>query len=144
MKRTCIAMVAGLAGLAGPASASDQPTLAMGQQVYADHCAACHGADLEGQSDWKRPLSSGRMPAPPHDATGHTWHHSDDVLFRLTRDGVAAVVGRGYESDMPGFADVLSDDEIRAVLEFIKSTWPRRERAFQAEVTQNERDAAAP
>ena len=41
-----------------------------------------------------------------------------------------------YESDMPGFADVLSDAEIRAVLDFIKSTWPERERAYQENVSQ--------
>ena len=79
-----------------------------------------------------RPLSSGRMPAPPHDASGHTWHHRDDVLFRLVKEGVTAVVGGGYESDMPGFAGVLSDEEIRAILAFIKSTWPERDRGYQA------------
>jgi hypothetical protein len=71
---------------------------------------------LEGQPDWMRPLPSGRMPAPPHDASGHTWHHRDDVLFRLVKEGVTAVVGGGYESDMPGFAGVLSDEEIPQLL----------------------------
>ena len=79
--------------------------------------------------------SSGRMPAPPHDASGHTWHHRDDVLFRLVKEGVTAVVGGGYESDMPGFAGVLSDEEIRAILAFIKSTWPERQRGYQAAIS---------
>ncbi|WP_436088924.1 c-type cytochrome [Pararhizobium sp. LjRoot255] len=65
----------------------------LGKTLYAKHCATCHGANLEGQRDWKRPLPSGRMPAPPHDASGHTWHHADGVLFRITREGPAAVVG---------------------------------------------------
>lgn len=114
-------------------------TLTLGRQVYAAHCASCHGATLEGQPDWKRRLPSGRMPAPPHDASGHTWHHPDGVLFRITKEGPAAVVGGGYESDMPGFGDVLSDGEIHAVLEFIKSTWPERERQYQAELSRRER-----
>ena len=75
------------------------------------------------------------MPAPPHDENGHTWHHSDADLFRLIKEGVAAAVGGNYESDMPAFEDVLSDEEILAVLAFIKSAWPERERAYQAEIT---------
>ena len=82
------------------------------------------------------------MPAPPHDASGHTWHHPDGVLFRITKEGVAAVVGGGYQSDMPAFGDVLSDDEIRAVLAYIKSMWPERERAYQAEVSRWESEPA--
>ncbi len=124
----------------GPAEASGE-RLERGQAVYAANCASCHGAKLEGQPDWKSRLPSSRMPAPPHDASGHTWHHPDGVLFRITKEGPAAVVGGGYQSDMPGFADVLSDDDIRAVLDFIKSTWPERERQYQAEMSRREREA---
>ncbi|MGF6862132.1 mono/diheme cytochrome c family protein [Rhodobacteraceae bacterium MBR-64] len=111
--------------------------VALGQELYAANCAACHGADMEGEPDWRRRKDSGRMPAPPHDASGHTWHHADRQLFTITKRGVSAVVP-GYESDMPGFEGVLSDDEIAAVLTFIKSTWPERARGFQAEVTAND------
>ena len=109
-----------------------------GAALYQQNCASCHGAELQGQPDWRSPGPDGRLPAPPHDATGHTWHHGDDILFRITRDGTAAVVGGGYESDMPGFADALIDAEIRAILDYIKSTWPERERAYQRERTQQE------
>jgi mono/diheme cytochrome c family protein len=120
--------------------ASSAATMTLGRTIYAEHCASCHGANLEGQRDWKSPLASGRMPAPPHDASGHTWHHPDGVLFRITKEGPAAVVGDGYQSDMPGFGNVMSDDEIRAVLTFIKSTWPERERAHQAEMSRREQE----
>ncbi|MBI1620509.1 c-type cytochrome [Aquamicrobium zhengzhouense] len=113
----------------------DAATIAAGRTIYGDHCAACHGVQLEGQPDWKTPLPSGRLPAPPHDASGHTWHHADEMLFRIVKEGTAAVVGGNYESDMPGFGDTLGDAEIRAVLAFIKSTWPERERGFQEEVS---------
>lgn len=109
--------------------------LAQGRHLYVEHCAACHGENLEGQPNWQGRLPSGRMPAPPHDATGHTWHHSDDQLFRITRDGVAAIVGGNYESDMPGFRDVLTDDEIWAILDYIKGTWPKRVRGYQTEMS---------
>ncbi|SIS75256.1 c-type cytochrome [Paracoccus saliphilus] len=107
--------------------------IALGKQLYTENCASCHGADLEGQPDWKRRLPTGRMPAPPHDETGHTWHHSDQDLFTMTKQGVAALVP-DYDSDMPGFEDMLTDDEIKAVLAFIKSTWPERQRAFQGKL----------
>lgn len=117
-------------------AASSAEVIEQGRQIYADQCASCHGAQLEWQPDWKTPLPSGRLPAPPHDAGGHTWHHPDDILFRIVREGTAAIVGGGYESDMPGFADLLSDAEIRAVLAYIKSTWPERERTYQENVSQ--------
>lgn len=113
--------------------------ITLGRHLYVEHCAACHGENLEGQPDWQERLPSGRMPAPPHDETGHTWHHSDDQLFRITRDGVSAIVGGNYESDMPGFGDIMTDDNILAVIDYLKSTWPERERAYQAQITERDR-----
>ncbi len=111
--------------------------IAQGKELYAQNCASCHGPDLEGQPDWKRMLENGRMPAPPHDETGHTWHHSDSQLFTLTKLGVGGVVS-GYESDMPAFDGILTDAEIRATLAYIKSTWPMRQSEYQAEVSDRE------
>ena len=51
------------------------------------------------------------------------------------KEGTAAVVGDGYQSDMPGFGDTYSDAEIRDVLAYIKSQWPEEQRAVQAEIT---------
>ncbi|TKW62553.1 MAG: cytochrome c [Paracoccus denitrificans] len=119
------------------AAVQDQAVIALGQRLYAENCASCHGADLEGQPDWQTPLANGRYPAPPHDETGHTWHHADALLEQIVRDGTAAVVGDGYESDMPGFGDVMGDAEIGAILTYIKSTWPERERAIQSRITKD-------
>lgn len=102
----------------------DAGLVAQGRQLYGQHCAQCHGSRLEGQPDWQTRRADGRLPAPPHDASGHTWHHPDQVLFALTRHGLAGIAPPGYESDMPAFAGVMSDAEILAVLSFIKSTWP--------------------
>lgn len=113
-------------------SPGDPAQVALGRQIYGEQCARCHGINLEGQPDWRSRRADGRLPAPPHNASGHTWHHPDAVLLSITRDGTSAVVGGGYASDMPGFGDVLTDTEIRAVLAFIKSTWPEREQVLQA------------
>lgn len=115
-----------------------QADLAEGATLYAEHCAACHGADLEGLPDWRTPGPDGRLPAPPHDETGHTWHHADAMLFEYTKFGGQAYMTRqgiAFESGMPGFADQLTDRQILDVLAFIRSTWPERIRAAQAERT---------
>jgi mono/diheme cytochrome c family protein len=113
--------------LFGPANPEQ---IALGRKLYAEHCASCHGTNLEGQPGWQTPKADGRLPAPPHDATGHTWHHTDRELFLITKKGMAEIVP-GYVNDMPAFERVLSDEEITAVLAYIKSTWPRRERTYQ-------------
>jgi mono/diheme cytochrome c family protein len=121
------------ASRADPANAAQ---VALGRSVYEQHCASCHGAKLEGQPNWRDRLPSGRMPAPPHDETGHTWHHPDGVLFGITKEGLVPgkYAPRGYASDMPGFGGVLSDDEIWAVLAYVKNAWPPREREHQREI----------
>lgn len=113
----------------------DTVVVNLGQQVYRDHCASCHGENLEGEPNWRARKPTGRLPAPPHDETGHTWHHADKALINLTKYGPQYVAGDSYESDMPAFEDVLSDEEVIAVLSYIKSTWQPRERATQDEIT---------
>lgn len=122
---------------------TDQQLAARGEEIYAQHCAACHGAKLEGQPDWRIRLPNGRLLAPPHDETGHTWHHADSVLFDIVKHGL--VPGKtappGHESDMPAYGDILSDQEIMAVLAYIKSTWPKEIRELQQEASlRHERD----
>jgi mono/diheme cytochrome c family protein len=121
------------------ADSGDPARVALGERIYAQHCAACHGAQLEGQSNWRSRLPSGRLPAPPHDETGHTWHHPDRLLFAITKQGlVPPYAPAGYESDMPPFAGKLTDDEIWAVLAFIKSRWTSREvREARAQMSAN-------
>ena len=111
--------------------------IARGDALYAEYCAACHGANLEGQPDWQTPRADGSLPAPPHDATGHTWHHPDRMLMAIIQDGMSAVVP-DYQGTMPPFRGILSDEDAARILGFIKSRWPERERAYQAEVTAND------
>ncbi len=118
------------------ADPADPELVALGQQVYGEHCASCHGANLEGETeDWRTRKDSGSLPAPPHDETGHTWHHPDQQLFAITQQGIAPFAPEGYVSDMQAFGDVLSDREIWAVLAYIKSTWPPETLRLQEERT---------
>ena len=121
------------------ADPTDAAKVALGAKVYGQHCASCHGVQLEGQPNWRRRLPNGRLPAPPHDESGHTWHHPDDVLFGIVKNGpVPPYAPQGYESDMPAFGGKLSDDEIWAVLAFIKSHWKSPEvLAGRAEMLRN-------
>ena len=113
--------------------------LALGKLVYGARCAACHGVNLEGQPDWRRRLPGGELPAPPHDASGHTWHHPDGFLFDITKHGTLRFAPPGYKTAMGGFAEVLSDAEITAVIAYIKASWPPEIRARQADITARQR-----
>lgn len=109
--------------------AVEQP--ALGAEIYAQYCAACHGPNGEGQRP-DAPLQkdeTGHFPAPPHDDTGHTWHHDDDLLIQIIKVG-----GMGNSEDfyeMPAFGDVLNEQEREAVLAFIKTMWTDEQRTTQ-------------
>ena len=97
-----------------------------GKKVYGTYCAACHGKYLQGQPNWETFGADGRLPAPPHDESGHTWHHPDEYLFLMTKYGIEKIIGKKYLNNMPAYKDILTDKEIIAVLSFIKSKWPNQ------------------
>lgn len=119
-----IALFLGMGAGTPGADPADRTLVALGQDVYRANCAQCHGAALEGQANWRLRNPDGTFPAPPHDETGHTWHHPDRFLFDYTKQGGGALAPPGFRSAMPGFAGTLEDREIWAVLAFIKSRWP--------------------
>ncbi|GGE46083.1 c-type cytochrome [Actibacterium pelagium] len=114
----------------------DDRDIENGKTLYAEQCAVCHGAKLQGQPNWRSPNADGTLPAPPHDETGHTWHHDNQLLFSYTKLGgqgaLEALGVTNYKSGMSGFSDVLSDEEIWDILAYIRSTWPKRVQAIQA------------
>jgi len=137
----CIAIIStalaseGIDGVQTALLAEDLAIVQAGEEVYQTQCASCHGAQLEGQPNWRTRDASGLLPAPPHDASGHTWHHADDLLFEITKYGPGAVIGDDtYQSAMPAFEGILSDADIIAVLSYIKNSWPEEQRAWQDEV----------
>lgn len=140
-KTVLIAVVLAGFGLSGcnretaRADAGNADLVAQGAKIYAVQCASCHGANLEGQPNWRTRMANGRLPAPPHDASGHTWHHPDDVLFAIVKNGVVPPnAPPGYQSDMPAFSGKLKDGEIWAVLAYIKSRWPEDVRKLHDDI----------
>ena len=158
MKRTVgltipifLLVLAGCSGMAdlsqsAPPSPTDSPiqpelsqeTIDLGKVVYADNCANCHGENLEGEAEWKQQNEDGSFRSPPHTADGHTWHHADDVLIEAIEKGGVRFEGMniGGSSNMPAFAESLTDEQISAVLEYIKSTWPEDIQAIQRQQTE--------
>lgn len=120
-----------------PIVADDPRQVALGRSIYAAHCAQCHGDRLQGQPDWQERRADGRLPAPPLDATGHGWHHPDELLFGIAKRGLGPYAPAGYESDMPAFEGILTDEELAAVIAFIKSSWPQHLRQQQERINEN-------
>jgi mono/diheme cytochrome c family protein len=108
----------------------DRDEIAQGKDLYILHCAACHGVNLEGQADWKTPLPDGSLKPPPHDDSGHTWHHADFQLLEIIAKG-----GSIYDGVMPGFADQLTEEQATSILTYLKSEWGTESREYQWWVT---------
>lgn len=111
----------------------DPETVARGERLYIQYCAVCHRPDLSGAPNWMTPNPDGSYPPPPHDSSGHTWHHSDAHLLGIIRDGSPFP-----QSRMPAFGHVLTDDDILEILEFFKANWGPEEREFQRSITERD------
>lgn len=98
-----------------------------GAILYGQHCAECHGKNLEGAANWRYRQPDGTYPAPPHDISGHTWQHPDAVLIRMIANGINPQLKGG----MPAFRDKLTPSEMTDVLTYIKNRWDRDERRRQ-------------
>ena len=105
--------------------ASTSAVLEEGREVYAATCAACHGAEGEGQPEWHVVKADGTLPAPPLNGDGHTWHHADGELYRVVSEGgqILEDPGLDFKSAMPAFGEQLGHSEIVAVLTYLKSLW---------------------
>jgi mono/diheme cytochrome c family protein len=147
---SAIAAVGGYIFLVGSSSTLLEPDdtrlVAHGEAIYIEHCASCHGRNLEGQPEWQMQDKEGFLPAPPHDESGHTWHHPDTLLFKITKLGIAEAANlKDYKTRMPAFRETLSDDGIIAALSYIKSRWPEdmRRRHDQLNRAYERRDSSA-
>ncbi len=123
------------AGQTAPTHFSDADnasTVTAGKALYRHWCSSCHGRRLQGQPLWQLEDQYAGRRAPAHDQSGHTWAHSDEDLFRMTKDGRFPSTPPEKLSYMPAFRDLLEDEEIVAIIAYIKSAWPLGLRIYQA------------
>lgn len=129
-----IFLIAAIVGCDSGTPAPDAFGILEGEGIYKAECAICHGANLQGQPEWRTRRADGKLPAPPHDASGHTWHHPTEQLAAIVKFGmVPPQAPEGYVSDMPAFGHKLTDRQIGNVLAYIESQWPPEIKAHRAE-----------
>lgn len=106
-----------------------------GKTLYEANCASCHGINGEGQfpDDPYKIDANGLAGAPPHDPTGHTWHHPDQTLIMLITKGRS----QPGSYPMPGFEEKLTQEEIVSILAYIKTMWGTQELETQYQTTEN-------
>lgn len=108
-----------------------------GRKIYEQYCAVCHGTQGEANNDWNKPDEKGEMPPPPHDESGHTWRHSDAMLFRMIAEGWRHPFNKTDRLTMPAFEDILTDQEIQSVIEYLKTLWTEDQRRYQQNESQD-------
>jgi len=103
-------------GQGDTASASpDRGVMKSGGAIYADECAACHGADGHGQN--------GLIPALSHSA-GVQQTDATSALRAVLRGARNVATDKAPTAPaMPAFAWVLNDDQIAAVVTYIRNAW---------------------
>ena len=107
---------------ASPAAAERwfaQPAVELGNRLFQQHCAACHGSEAQGTENWKQTDADGHYPPPPLNGTAHAWHHSIPQLARSIKEGGVKLGGK-----MPPFGDRLNNGEILALIAYFQSQWP--------------------
>lgn len=109
--------------------------MATAQFNYARNCAHCHGYGGEGQhpETVERTINLGYHTVPPHDATGHTWQHPDQVLFEVIKYGIQSPANF-YA--MTSFSEQLTDEEIFDVIEYMSLWWTDEQRQWQSQLTE--------
>ena len=145
MRRTAIAGLVGatlLVSACGRGEEGSPPpdpdVMALGRPIYGQYCASCHGPAGEGQPDWEVPNDLGELPAPPHDSTGHTWKHSDAMLYHIVLQGWRDPFNKTDRLTMPAFEEVLTPTQIRAVTTYLKTLWTPEQQQFQWQESQDE------
>jgi mono/diheme cytochrome c family protein len=95
--------------------AADQPAMKMGAKIYADECAGCHAGNGKG--------SAGLFP--PLEKSAIVQQIDPTSLLHVVLRGARSVATdrEPTAAAMPQFAWLLKDDEVAAVLTYIRNSW---------------------
>ncbi|MCV2356129.1 cytochrome c [Paucibacter sp. B2R-40] len=101
-----------------PTAAPKRPEMALrelGQSLYADHCARCHGEQGEGIKEAYPALAGNRTVQMQNPA---------NLLRIIQRGGFSpATAGNPRPYGMPPFAGILSDNDQAALASFVRNAW---------------------
>jgi mono/diheme cytochrome c family protein len=101
--------------------ASGQPDILAGERVFRDNCVVCHGATGDGQG-----MAAHHFKTPPRDLTKGRFKFRSTASGQIPSDAdLVRTIVRGIPSTGMVPQDHLSDDEVRAVIAFVKSLSPR-------------------
>ena len=100
------------------------PLLEQGSKIYAKHCADCHGERGEGVAGVYPPLDGNSSVTEP------TGINATRVVMLGGFAPVTAANQRPYS--MPPFAQTLSDQDVAAVVSYIRASWSNHGPAVQA------------
>ena len=92
----------------GPVPATPE-SIAAGKQIYARRCASCHAANGEGGP------GNDLIPAAPSLVDDPVKSKTDGTIFLIIKNGVPP------DFNMVPFKDTLNDDEIRNVVNYLRS-----------------------
>ena len=109
-----IVALAGLLSLRYSAAAAEDADLAKARENYQRYCVKCHGESGKGDGP-----GAAMLNPKPRDYTDCKTMQAkkDDELFKVIKDGGDSV---GLSADMQPFGGNLSDDEIHALVKYIR------------------------
>ena len=91
----------------------EDEAMVQAQVLYEENCASCHGVQGEGHV---------LLIAPALDSSEHAWHHPDEQIISIIRDG-------GFQ--MPPVGSEMSDEQIESVIAYFKTWWTPQQRQMQ-------------
>jgi mono/diheme cytochrome c family protein len=101
-----------------PGSSSE---ITKGKRLYEQYCRACHGFAGVGERPIPKYIRApGFLTAMPLNEASHAWHHSDEQLMEVVLNGLQRT------QRMPAWKGVLSVQDARLIVAYIKSLWSPR------------------
>jgi mono/diheme cytochrome c family protein len=112
-----------LTGCAAGRQPVTSPAAPSGETQFQSYCAACHQYDGQAVGE-----------APPLD--GSPWVAGPEArLIKIVLHGVEGAIevqGKTYDREMPGFGQVLSDDDVASLLSHVRRRFGGIDKPVQA------------